>query len=95
MRAFETMYILRPDLDEEAIDAAVERFKSLIEDQGGTVENIDKWGKRRLAYEIEGCREGFYVLVHWQGDSAVSRELERVLKITGEVLRHINVRREQ
>lgn len=94
MRAYELMYVVRPDVDEEGLAAVIERFTQLINNHQGEVESVNRWGKRRLAYEIRGYREGIYVLVHFKGEPATSRELDRVLKITDEVLRHLIVRRE-
>ena len=93
MRKYEVMFVLRPDLDDEKVTATIEKFSALIQGQGGTVGNIEKWGRRRLAYEIKGQREGYYVVVNFEGEPAVSSELDRVLKITDEVLRHLIVRK--
>lgn len=93
MREYEVMYILQPDFDEEKVNAAVEKFSGLIQANGGTVTNVEKWGKRRLAYEIKGQREGNYVLVLFSGEPAVSSELDRVMKISDEVLRHLIIRK--
>jgi len=93
VRDYEVMYILQPDLDEEKVTAAIEKYSSLIQANGGTVINVDKWGKRRLAYELKGQREGNYVLVQFSGEPAVSSELDRVMKIADDVLRHLIVRK--
>ncbi len=92
MRKYEVVFVLRPDLDEEKSAAVMERFKNLIESQGGEVLKLDKWGKRRLAYEVKDFREGVYIIVHMNAQSKVATELDRVFKITDEVLRHIIVR---
>ena len=92
MRKYEAMYIIRPTLEEEPTKALVERFTKLITDQGGQVEKVDEWGKRRLAYPINDFHEGYYVLVNFEAQSEVPQELERVFKITDDVLRYIVVR---
>jgi small subunit ribosomal protein S6 len=92
LRKYEVVYVLRPDLDEEKNAALVEKFKDLIESQGGEIIKIDKWGKRRLAYEVKDLREGVYILVHMNAEPKVATELDRIFKITDEVLRHIIVR---
>ena len=92
MRKYEVVFVHRPDLDEEKSAALIERFKSLIENQGGEVLKVDKWGKRRLAYEVKDLREGVYIIVHMNAEPNVATELDRVFKITDEVLRHIIVR---
>lgn len=92
MRKYEVVFVLRPDLDEEKNEAVLERFKGLIESHGGEILKFDKWGKRRLAYEIQDFKEGVYIIVHMNAQSKVATELDRVFKITDEVLRHIIVR---
>ncbi|EKP94786.1 MULTISPECIES: 30S ribosomal protein S6 [Thermaerobacter] len=95
MRAYELMYITRPDLDEEAEKALLDRLQKIITDGGGTVEQVDVWGRRRLAYEIAGYREGHYTVVQFQGPAGVTHELERVIRITDDIIRHIIVLREK
>ncbi len=95
MRKYEVVFVLRPDLDEEKNTGVIEKFKTLIESHGGEVVKLDKWGKRRLAYEIKDFKEGFYVLIQMNADSKVATELSRVFKITDEVLRHMIVREDE
>ncbi|MHB9144002.1 MAG: 30S ribosomal protein S6 [Symbiobacteriia bacterium] len=92
MRAYELMFIIKPDLEEEATTAAVEKFSGLISEQGGSITNLDKWGKRRLAYEIDGFNDGYYVLVNFQGEPKVAKEVERQLKISDDVIKHMIVK---
>ena len=73
MRKYETLYVLQPTLDEEAVKALVERFSTLITEQGGQVEKIDQWGKRKLAYPIKDFREGYYVLMNFSADADTPR----------------------
>ncbi|HAA89061.1 MAG: 30S ribosomal protein S6 [Thermoanaerobacterales bacterium 50_218] len=94
MRSYEVLFIIKPDLDEDAVNAVVEKFTNLIQETEGTVEEVSRWGKKRLAYEIKKFREGIYVLILFQGTPATVRELDRVLRISDEVLRHLIVRRE-
>lgn len=94
MRDYETMFILRPDLEEEAVEAVTTRFQGLITDGGGTVAGVNKWGKRRLAYEIQGYGEGVYVIMEFSAEADVARELERVFKITDEVIRHLLIKKD-
>lgn len=94
MRKYEVVFVHRPDLDEEKSTALIERFKDLIETHGGEVLKIDKWGKRRLAYEVKDLREGVYIIAHMNAEPKVATELDRVFKITDEVLRHIIVRQD-
>lgn len=95
MRKYEAMYILRPDLDEEAVKASVERFSNLVIQQGGEIVKAEPWGKRRLAYLIEGFKEGNYVLMNFNAEASVPAELERVLKITDTIIRYMIIREDE
>lgn len=90
---YETIFIVNPNLGEEAITAIVEKFKSLIE-KHGTVESVDDWGKRRMAYEINDLREGYYTLIQFESDPSFPAELDRVYKITDGVMRSIIISRD-
>lgn len=94
MRNYELMYVVKPDLDEEKLAAVIEKFSSLIAANGGEVVSEDKWGKRRLAYEIKDYREGIYILVNFKGEAATAQELDRVFKITDEILRFMIISKE-
>lgn len=94
MRNYEMVYIIKPDLEEEQVNSVVEKFSTLIKENGGEVTTVDTWGKRRLAYEIEDFREGYYFLVTFQGVPATAQELDRVLKITDEILRFMIIRKD-
>ncbi|MDO7906174.1 30S ribosomal protein S6 [Paenibacillus sp. JX-17] len=89
MRKYEVMYIIRPDIEQEAVQAAVEKFQGIISNGGGEITNHDVMGKRRLAYEIKKFRDGFYVLVNFTAEPAVVTELERIMKISDEVIRYL------
>ena len=92
--SYETLFVVKPDLSEEATQATVNKFTTLIADNGGTVESINAWGKRRLAYLIEDYAEGYYVLVNFKSDATLPLELNRVFGITDEILRYVVVRSE-
>lgn len=94
LRTYEVLYVLRPDLGEEATAAAVAKLAEVITGQGGEVLKIQPWGKRRLAYEISKYREGYYVLMVFAGEQTASQELERVLKLSEEVIRYLLLRQE-
>ena len=83
---YEVLYIIDPMQGEEGIAALVEKFKAMVEAEG-TLSNIDEWGKRRLAYEIDDKTEGYYVLMNMETNPAFPAELERVMKITEGVMR--------
>jgi len=91
MRKYEVMYIIRPDVEQEAVQALVEKFNGVISN-GGEVTKSDVIGKRRLAYEINKLREGHFVLVQFTATSEIVNELDRVMKIADEVIRSLIVR---
>ncbi|MGG6312947.1 30S ribosomal protein S6 [Paenibacillus macerans] len=88
MRKYEVMYIIRPDVEQEAVQATVEKFQGIIQN-GGEISKHDVMGKRRLAYEINKIRDGIYVLVNFTATPEVVAELERILKISDEVIRYL------
>jgi len=92
VRNYELMVITDPEHDEESVERFIDRFAALISEQGGRVTDVDRWGKRRLAYEIKDRNEGIYLIIKFQGDTKVTGELARVLKLSDDVLRHTIVR---
>ncbi|MHA6481609.1 30S ribosomal protein S6 [Paenibacillus sp. strain BS8-2] len=91
MRKYEVMYIIRPDAEQENVQALVEKFNGIISN-GGEVTKSEVIGKRRLAYEINKLRDGYFVLVHFNATTEVVNELDRVMKIQDEVIRSLIVR---
>ncbi len=85
---YEVLYVLNPNLTEEETQAIVEKFKTLIE-QNGTVDEMEEWGKRKLAYEINYLTEGYYVLVKFTSEPELPAELDRILGITDGVIRSL------
>ena len=94
MAKYETMLITSAALDEEASAALVGKFKSLIE-ANGTIDSIDEWGKRRLAYPINDLMEGYYVLMTFTAAAAIPAELDRIFRITDGVMRSMIVCKDQ
>lgn len=94
MTKYECLFVLRTKtLDDAALEATTEKFKDLITKNGGVIENVDVWGKRRLAYAINYETEGYYVLVNFEADSKVPAELDRVFNITTGVLRSMIIKK--
>ena len=93
MRAYEVMYIIKP-VEDEVIDGVVAKFEKLLTDNCAKVEKTDRWGKKHLAYLIQDLSEGYYVLVNFKAEPAAVKELDRVMKITDEVLRHMIIKKE-
>jgi small subunit ribosomal protein S6 len=94
VNSYETLFVIDPDLTEEETKALVEKFTGLIA-QNGTIEKIDEWGKRKLAYLIDDYTEGYYVVVNFTAAPAFPAELTRIYNITDGVLRSIVVRPEK
>ena len=90
IQQYETTMILNTKKGEDGINALVEKFKNLIS-ENGTIDNVDDWGKRRLAYEIEDEQEGYYVMITFTSKPDFPAELDRVYKITDGVLRSMIV----
>ena len=89
---YETIFVIDASLPEEQITAISDKFKAMIE-ANGTVESVDVWGKRRLAYPIDYKTEGYYVLVNFASEAEFITELERIYNITDGVLRTIVIRK--
>ncbi|SDZ96384.1 small subunit ribosomal protein S6 [Thalassobacillus cyri] len=92
MRNYEIMYIIRPNIEEEAKTSLVERFNGILSDNGAEVEKVEEMGKRRLAYEINDYRDGIYVTINFKGDRDAINEFDRQAKFSDDIIRHIAVR---
>ncbi len=95
LRNYETMYIIKPTLDEDAIDAVAKKVDDQIAGIGGSVEKTEKRGRKRLAYEVKDFKDGFYVLTSFKSDPAQIRELERLFKLNDDVIRHLVIRQDE
>ncbi len=93
MNKYEVMFIINPELNEEDNKAVVEKFKAMLE-AAGTVETFAEWGKRRLAYPIQDYTEGYYVVSEFEANTDFPAELDRVMKISDDVIRHMITRKE-
>ncbi len=94
MNKYEVMYVIDTALDDQARTDVINRFSGLVETNGGTVERVDEWGKRRLAYAINYKTEGYYVLMYMSAPPQLPRELERNFKISDAILRYLVTRME-
>jgi small subunit ribosomal protein S6 len=92
MTDYEVTYILRPSLEENEVEERANAIADIIRNQQGEIVNIERMGKKRLAYEIDDVREGNYVVMQFKSDGAASKELERLLKLQEDVLRALVVR---
>ena len=90
MREYELFYMIKTDITEEQTEAVIEKFNGILTRERAEVTAVDKWGKRKLAYVIDKkYREGYYVLVKFNGTPAAVKEADRLLKIDDNVLRHM------
>ena len=92
MRIYENLFIVKPDATEEEIDHLIDQMSKNVTATGGTIDKVDKWGKRRLAYRIEKHREGTYVLMQFSAEPAAVREFERRLRVQDSVIKFLTVR---
>ena len=95
MRIYEELFIVKPDAPEEEVDAFVEQLKTQLTSAGATVDKVEKWGKRRLAYRVDKYREGSYVLFQFTAAPETVKEFERRLRVADMVLKFITVRIDQ
>lgn len=89
MREYELLFITNPDYDDEKTAAVMQRYQDVIVAGKGVVKTSEKWGKRRLAYELDGLREGLYILMTFQAERDVAAEIDRLMKIDQDVVRHM------
>ena len=92
---YELMVILNPEIDERQVPTILDRFLKVITADGGTIDNVDIWGKRRLAYEIQKKNEGLYAVVAFTATSAATQELDRQLKLSEQIMRTKVLRAEE
>ncbi len=92
MRKYELMYIVKPHLEEDKRAALVENLHAILTDNGATIENVDEWGLRDLAYEIDHLTKGYYVVVTFTSDERAINEFDRLTRINADVIRHMIVR---
>lgn len=92
MRKYELMYIVKPSLDEEARGALIARLHEILTSNGATIDNVDEWGLRDLAYEINDINKGYYVVTNFTSDDKALNEFDRLTRINNDVLRFMIVR---
>ena len=95
MREYELMVILNPEVEERAVEPTLKKFLEVVTRENGTVDNIDIWGRRRLAYEIQKKSEGIYAVVNFTAEPQTAKELDRVLSLNEAVMRTKIIRPEE
>ena len=93
MKAYELLFFVAPSIDEETRANVMKRIETTVVESNGTIDNVDNWGKRKLAYEINNLTEGDYTLIDFHADPDDIAELDRVLRINDAVVRHMIVKR--
>lgn len=93
LNKYETIFIINPTLEEEGTKALVEKFKNLLE-TSAQLENIDEWGKRRMAYPIQDHNDGYYVLANFSAEPSFPQELERIYKITEGIIKYLVIKKD-
>ena len=94
MNSYEVLYIVKPDMEEEARAALISKFSELVTNNGGEVENVDEWGSRKLAYAINYITEGYYVLMNFKAKSDFPAELDSLMRINENIMRNMIVAKE-
>lgn len=92
LRNYEVVFVVRPDIAEENLDATVEKVSNIIINKGGVISGMERWGKRKLAYPIKHFMEGYYILGRFKCLPATSKEIEANLQITEEIIRFLVVK---
>ena len=92
MRIYEELFIVRPDATDEEIDPYLEQISTVITGTGGSVDAVDKWGVRKLAYKVQKRQEGYYVLIRFTSKPETVREVERRMRVADLVMKFITVR---
>ena len=91
MRSYECVFILKAALDDSEVENQINSLKEIVTSRGGEIQKNDIWGKRRLAYDINGNAEGIYVLVYFKGNKEILDEVQRVFRYNDQVVRHMIV----
>ncbi|MEG6584390.1 30S ribosomal protein S6 [Dendrosporobacter sp. 1207_IL3150] len=94
MRKYEVIFIIKP-VDEDTINSTIAKFENIVKNNGGNIDKVDRWGKKRLAYPVKDINEGFYCLFYITAEPKVVTELDRVMKITDEILKHMIVKEDE
>ncbi len=87
-KKYEAFYIVKPEFNDADVQKIADRFKGVVEQKGGKVDSAAKWDKRKLAYEIKGYKEGNYVLMNFEADTQLPAELNRLMGISDDIIRH-------
>jgi small subunit ribosomal protein S6 len=87
-KKYEAFYIVKPDFNDGEVQKIADHFKGIVEGHGGSVEKASKWDKRKLAYEVNGFKEGNYILMNFEAPAELPAELGRLMRINDDIIRH-------
>ena len=93
MRRYESLWVVNGDLPDEEVKSAIDKFSGIISSQGGTVVGLDEWGRRKLAYKIQGTIRGYFVLADFAGSPEMIKELERNYRIDDRIIRFLTTKK--
>ena len=93
MRRYESIWVVNGDLPDEEVKSAIDKFSGIISSQGGTLVGMDEWGRRKLAYRIQGTIRGYYILADFAGSSEMIKELERNYRIDDRIIRFLTTKK--
>jgi len=93
MRHYESVWVVHGDLPDEEVKSAIDKFRKIITSQGGVLFKLEEWGRRKLAYKIDGTLRGYYILMDFAGTPTTVRELERNYRIDDRVIRYLTVKK--
>ena len=95
LNKYESIYILKSDMEKDEMTTLIEKFKTLVESAEGKIESVEEWGTKKLAYPIQKMEQGYYVLMNFEAKPEFIVELERVYKINDKVIKFITVRKDE
>lgn len=95
LNKYESIYILKSDMEKDDMTTLIEKFKTLVESAEGKIESVEEWGNKKLAYPIQKMEQGYYVLMNFEAKPEFIVELERVYKINDNVIKFITVRKDE
>ena len=93
MNNYEVLYVIDNTAEDSVKGTVIQRFSDIVTEAGGTVDTVDRWGAKKLAYPIDYKTEGYYVLMNFTGNPEVPAEIERVMNITDSIMRHMVIRK--
>ena len=95
MSKYETAFIINPNVESEDVERIIERVQNLISDNGGSITKVDNWGKKRLAYEVAGSKDGIYIIINFEADAQIVLTLARHYGLDEQIIKHMTLRDEK